>query len=640
MCGIAGFTRSASSTRDARQLIEGMCAAIAHRGPDDQGSRVFEGAALGMRRLSIIDVGGGMQPISNEDGTIQVVFNGEIYNHCELQRSLEALGHRFSTHCDTEVLVHLYEELGEGLVQRLDGMFAFAIWDSRTDRLLLARDRFGIKPLYYAERCGGIMFASELRSLLVAQRSTPAIDLTAIAWYLSLGYVPEPLSVFEGVRKLPPGHLLSWTPQRGLEIHRYWAPSMVAESSVMKECDVVDELRRRLIHAVHSHLESEVPLGAFLSGGLDSSTVVALMSASLGRDVNTFSIGFNEDSFNEAPEARAVARALGTTHRELIVTPDVDALVEDVIQCFDEPFADSSALPTLLVARLAREHVTVALSGDGGDELFGGYRRYAAGLARGELHPNLRQFCRTIAQYLPPATPGRNRLFDLARSRQGRYAASVALPLSVREGGIVREDIAVLAPMLNQLLAPHFAEAAGRDFAAQMMSVDIATYLPGDILTKVDRTSMAVSLEARVPLLDNQLAEFVLSLPSNMKVRGSVGKRIFRRAIADLVPPEVLERPKRGFALPLARWFRQELRYRIDSLLKPTARAASFVDLEALRRVAAEHRFGRRDHSVALWRVLVLETWLAALADGELFRPPRAARALDRIVERVVPISA
>jgi asparagine synthase (glutamine-hydrolysing) len=394
MCGIAGFTADAIGRRDPHGVIDAMCAAIAHRGPDDQGFRVLTGAALGMRRLSIIDVAGGMQPIANEDETIHVVFNGEIYNHRELQATLESRGHVFSTRSDTEVLVHLYEEYGERLVDRLRGMFAFAIWDARTRRLLLARDRFGIKPLYYGERPSGIVFASELRSFLASQVLSPTLDQTAIAWFLSLGYVPDPLSVFAGIRKLPPGHTLSWSAEHGVEIRRYWTPATATQSNTQDEREVLEELRRLLRDAVESHLESEVPLGAFLSGGLDSSTVVALMAASLGRRVNTFSIGFDEDSFNEAPDARFAARTFGTVHRELIVKPDADALVDEVVQCFDEPFADSSALPTFLVARLAREHVTVALSGDGGDELFGGYTRYSDALTRGELPPLTRQLAR------------------------------------------------------------------------------------------------------------------------------------------------------------------------------------------------------------------------------------------------------
>lgn len=626
MCGIAGFTGPSATARNAPSILDAMCRAIEHRGPDDQGTRIFPGAALGMRRLSIIDVGGGMQPIANEDDSVHVVFNGEIYNHAALQRQLESRGHRFATHCDTEVLVHLYEEFGDRLLDHISGMYAFAIWDAKARRLLIARDRFGIKPLYYRADSEGITFGSELRVFLAADAETPALESTAVAYYLSLGYVPDPLSIFRGIRKLPAGHLLLWQEGAEVEVRRYWSPVPRVDSAPVDERELIEELRELLRCAVESHLESEVPLGAFLSGGIDSSTVVALMAAAMGQRVSTFSIGFDEREYNEAPDARFVADAFGTDHHELIVKPDVDTLVDDVIQCFDEPFADSSALPTFLVSRLARERVTVALSGDGGDELFGGYTRYADALRRMELQPSARRMIGAVARLVPPAAPGRNRLLDLARTRQGRYAASVALPLPVAEGGVARASLAERIAPLDGLLAPHFGEVADRDFASQMMAVDIATYLPGDILTKVDRTSMAVSLETRVPLLDHRLAEFVLRLPSSSKLRDGTGKHILRRAVADLLPENVLRKPKQGFALPLGRWLRNELRYRVEELLQPGARIYEFVDPRAVHRTATEHRFGRRDHSVTLWRLLVLESWLSALGAGGLSRPPRVMR--------------
>jgi asparagine synthase (glutamine-hydrolysing) len=621
MCGIAGFVGFERERRVAERELGAMCHAIRHRGPDDEGHFIAPGVALGMRRLSIIDVGGGHQPIGNEDGGIQVVFNGEIYNHRELRAQLARDGHRLATHSDTECLVHLYEDQGDAMVHALRGMFAFAVWDARRSRLLIARDRIGIKPLYYWESAGRLAFASELRSLLTMDAVPRELDRSAIAQYLTLGYVPDPGCILAGVRKLPPGHLLSWERGRGASITRYWSP-VRAEAADMDAQEARDELRRLLGESVRYHLESDVPLGAFLSGGIDSSTVVAEMARQMGRRVKTFSIGFDEQEFNEAPHAAAVARALGTEHTELIVRPDADALVEDVIRAFDEPFADSSALPTLLVSRLAREHVTVALSGDGGDELFGGYTRYAELLGRRELRPApLRALLGEAARLLPHMVPGRNRLVDLSRSRRGRYAATVASPLAAAEGGIARAPLAALGLSLDALLAPWFEEAAERDFATQMTLVDLLTYLPGDILTKVDRASMAVSLEARVPLLDHHLIEFAVSLPSRLKMRDGTGKWILREAIRGLVPDEVLTRPKQGFALPLARWLRGELRHRVDSLLRPDARVHEFVDPGALRRIALEHRIGRRDHSATIWRVLVLEVWLAALGRGQLAEP-------------------
>jgi asparagine synthase (glutamine-hydrolysing) len=603
----------------AEATLAAMCGAIRHRGPNDEGHFVAPDVALGMRRLSIIDVSRGDQPIGNEDGSVQVVFNGEIYNHHELRHELERKGHVFRTHCDTETLVHLYEEHGDRLVDHLRGMFAFAIWDVRRERLLIARDRLGIKPLSYWPADGGLAFCSELRSLLALERFPAQLDRTAVGAYLSLGYVPDPQSIFSGVRKLPPGHLLTWSRGAGLDVQRYWTP--VQPELRISEEDAVLEIRRLLESAVSSHLESEVPLGAFLSGGLDSSTVVALMTRAGGRRVQTFAIGFDEGSFNEAPHAAAVAKALGTDHTELIVRPDVEALFDGLVAAFDEPFADSSAVPTYLVAQLAKREVTVALSGDGGDELFGGYTRYAQMLARRELPAPARALLRGVAGALPHVAPGRNRLFDLGRTRQGQYANTVAYPAAGAEGGVMQPDIARSIGSLDGLLRERFEESRDRDFATQMTMVDLLTYLPGDILTKVDRTSMAVSLEARVPLLDHPLVEFAASLPSALKYRDGRGKHVFREAITPLVPSIVLNKPKQGFAVPLARWFRGPLRHHVDRLSNPASPVYEFVRTDAVRRLATEHQMRRRDHSGGLWRLLVLDLWLTHLRAGRLSAP-------------------
>ena len=621
MCGIAGFAGWTRSAEASESSLRAMCRAITHRGPDDEGHYVAPGVALGMRRLSIIDVAGGRQPIGNEDGSVQIVFNGEIYNHRELDRELIARGHRFATHCDTETLVHLYEDLGPEMVQPLRGMFGFAIWDTRRRRLLVARDRLGIKPLYYWETPTGLAFASELRSLLALPEFPRELDPAALAQYFALGYVADPRCIFQGVKKLPPGHRLTWSAETGVRVERYWSP-VVAEDTSLTERDAVARLRELLDDAVRSHLESEVPLGAFLSGGIDSSTVVALMSRHLAQPVRTFSIGFEEPEFNEAPHAAEVARALGTNHTSLILRPDADALVETVITAYDEPFADSSALPTYLVSALAREQVTVALSGDGGDELFGGYTRFLEILGRRELRPAaLRAALGAVARRLPAGTLGRNRLIDLSRTRRGRYAATVGWALPTNEGGVATPELARLGGSMDGLLDEWFDAAGSRDFATQMTLVDLATYLPGDILTKVDRASMAVSLEARVPLLDHPLVEFAVSLPSHLKMRDGTGKWILRKVAAELVPPAVLEKPKQGFGVPLGRWFRDELRHRVDSLAAPGSRIGAFVDADAVRRLTSEHLRGRRDHSARLWQLVVLETWLRALADGTLARP-------------------
>ncbi len=617
MCGIAGFAGWSLDTDHARRTVRAMCDAIIHRGPDGSGYFVAPEVALGMRRLAIIDVAGGQQPIGNEDGSIQVVFNGEIYNHHELRDALRARGHRFRTRCDTETIVHLYEEHGDDFVVQLRGMFAIALWDDRRKRLVLARDRVGIKPLSYWVTPDGIAFCSELRSLLTLPRFPRRLDQRAIAAFLSLGYVPDPLSAFAGVAKLPPGHILTWSADRGAAVRRYWTP-VSAERAPESEDDATEHLRELLGQAVTSHLESEVPLGA----GLDSSTVVALMAGDRSRPPHTFAIGFAEQAYNEAPHARRVAAALGTRHTDLEVVPAADRFVESVVGLFDEPFADASALPTYLVARLARTEVTVSLSGDGGDELFGGYTRYLDVLKRPQVPGWGRPFLRTVGRALPHVAPGRGRLLDLARTRPAAYAGTVALPLAPADGGMAAPLLVPREGEFGDLFAGAFEEAAVRDFTSQMMLVDVATYLPGDILTKVDRASMAVSLEARVPLLDHPLVEFALGLPAGLKIRDGVGKRVFRQAIRGLVPPEVMDRPKHGFSVPLGSWFRGPLRHRIDALRLPRDGVGiyDFLDRRAVSRLASEHLMRRRDHSTALWRALVLQLWLGHLDAGRLAR--------------------
>ena len=619
MCGIAGYAGWRRSAEVSDAEIRAMCGAIYHRGPDEEGRFVAPGVALGMRRLSIIDVSGGSQPIFNEDRSVVTVFNGEIYNHRAIRARLAA-AHELRSRSDTEVLVHLYEDQGEKLVHALRGMFGFAIWDARRRRLLVARDRLGIKPMYYWPTPDGVAFASELRSFLALDRFPRAIDPEAVQDYLALGYVPDPACIFAGVRKLPPGHLLTWSAEDGLRVEQYWSPAR-PEVAVRDDREAVEELRRLIDDCVVSHLESEVPLGAFLSGGIDSSAVVEAMARASDRRVRTFSIGFDHDAFNEAPHARAVAGEIGTDHTELVLSPDADQLVSDVIGAYDEPFADSSALPTLLVSRLAREHVTVALSGDGGDELFGGYTRYAELLGRMELKPAaLRGVLRGVARLLPHSAPGRNRLIDLSRTREGRYAATVAVPLARSEGGVLRDADVATQRQLDRLLAPWFATGAGRDFLTQMSIVDVQSYLPGDILTKVDRASMCASLEARVPLLDHHLVEFALSLPARLKYRDGQGKWLLRQAIRGRVPDRVLDHPKQGFAVPLKHWFRRELRYRLEGMLRADSALVAYTDTGSVRRLVREHLSGRRDHSHLLWRLLALELWLGALQRGELAR--------------------
>jgi asparagine synthase (glutamine-hydrolysing) len=600
-----------------------MCDAIAHRGPDAAGYHVADGVALGMRRLSIIDVSGGQQPISNEDGSVTVVFNGEIYNHRDLRRQLEATGHRFRTNSDTEVLVHLYEDFGAEMVSRLHGMFAFAIWDSRQKELLIARDRTGMKPLSYMASPEGIVFCSELRSLWAFDSSRLRVSPAAIMQYLAFGYVPDPVSIFEGVQKLPPGHFLTWNARKGAEVRRFWTPPR-PEGPAIEETELVEMLRAKLDAAVASHLEAEVPLGAFLSGGLDSSTVVSLMSRHASGRVQTFSIGFAEEKYDESAAARAVAAELGTDHTELILRPNVEATFEAIALMFDEPVADPSATPNFLVAQLARKSVTVALSGDGGDELFGGYTRYRQTIGHSAHDAGrLDRLLSALGLMLPHFFPGRNRLVDMGRSRWGRYAATVVEPVRRDEGGVARKDRPGGTVRVEEQLRGRICAELGDDFAAAMMQLDLETYLPGDILAKVDRTSMAVSLEARVPLLDFDLVDFALQIPGKLRVNGNESKRLFRRAIKGIVPESVLSRPKQGFEVPLGRWFRGPLRHRIEALRNPSPELREYVDSGAVRRLVFEHLMGRRDHSASLWRLIVLDCWLAAVKSGSLGQPPK-----------------
>jgi asparagine synthase (glutamine-hydrolysing) len=590
-----------------------MCDVIRHRGPDDQGFMVADGAALGMRRLSIIDLSGGRQPIRNEDGTVWVVFNGEIYNYRELRHDLTRLGHAFYTDTDTETIVHAYEEWGEQAFSRLRGMFGIALWDRTSKTLLLARDRVGIKPLHYAIRGGRLWFGSEIKSILASGEIEPALDPSALDNFLSFLYTPADQSIFQGIRKLPPGHLLRW---HGGEtsIERYWKLP-AAESFTGSEDDAVDALEECLADAVRSHLVSDVPIGALLSGGIDSSLVVGLMVRASSRAINTFSIGFDEPAYDELDGARRVADAFGTDHHEYVVRPQAVSILEDLVEHFDEPFADASAIPTWYVCQMARRHVTVVLSGDGGDELFGGYDRYLP-------HPRVAQFDRiagsagrsfanALWRWVPHGARGKNFLRHVAQDARGRYADSV---------GFFQPDEkrALLSPDLNRAIAQRhvqnfeqrFDRFAGLSWPAQMMAVDFETYLPEDILTKIDRMSMAHSIESRVPLLDHEVVSLAATLPSSMKIRGRERKRVLKRVAARVLPHEVLTRPKRGFGVPLDVWFRGQLRDVCRDLLgSPRTRQRGYFQPQVVDRLLREHVEGRRDHTLRLWQLIVFELW-------------------------------
>ncbi len=606
MCGIYGaFSTDVERPIDA-DVLERMAHVLAHRGPDGGGSHLAGPFGMGMRRLSIIDLTRGGQPMSNEDGTLWVVFNGEIYNYRELTADLTARGHRFATSSDTEVLVHLYEEYGERCVEPLRGMFAFAIWDGPRRELLLGRDRLGIKPLYCAATPEGFLFGSELKALIQSPWLRPRFDRRGLTAYLQYGYVPDPLSILDGVVKVPPGHTLTVRSGRAAPPRRYWQATAHFKSAAApdSETQAAEDLWRKLEEAIRFHMVSDVPVGAFLSGGVDSSAVVSIMAQISRRPIKTFSVGFLEDRYNELPHARQVAEAHGTEHHELLVEPNDLKVLEELLSSFDEPFADCSAIPTYLVSRLARQHVKVVLSGDGGDELFAGYDRYVVDRQRRHLgllgDLGLGAPLRVLSAILPVGG-GKNTLYNLSLPRLQRYIDSIslfprqALTDVLADGDSSRVDIASLAdPDLDAL--------------SQLQDLDLKTYLPGDILTKVDRMSMANSLEARVPLLDHPLVEFACSLPPALRFRDGNTKYLLKRALQGRVPAEILTRPKQGFAVPLESWFSGSVPGFFRDELADTSWLAGVgiqrAELSRLLDRFAETR--RRDYCDRLWALVVL----------------------------------
>jgi len=621
MCGIAGYidlwdAGEAREVEERSAVLDRMCRIIGHRGPDDQGVMLKPGIALGMRRLSIIDLAGGHQPISGEDDSVTIVFNGEIYNFLELKPQLEALGHTFSTHSDTEAIVHAYEEFGPDCLQHLRGMFAFAIWDERARRLFIARDRAGKKPLYYTTTPKGtFVFGSELKGLLEHPDVVKELDPEALDAYLTLGYVPDPLSIFRGIHKLPPGHFLTFS-DGVVSVKQYWDFELSNDQS-MSETDCLEELRKLLDESVRLRLISDVPLGAFLSGGIDSSTVVAMMARHMGQPVKTFSIGFHEDSYNELKYARLTAKKFATDHHEFLVTPDICSIVDELVWHFDEPFADSSAIPTYMVSKLAREHVTVILSGDGGDELFAGYTRYVVDRKRegfGLLPRPLREHVmRPLSQHLPHATWGRNYLHNVSLDPISRYLDSVSVFTSLNRKALYTPEFSNKlghANYVSSLFQDLVGKVASNEPLDRLLYLDSKTYLPGDILTKVDRMSMAVSLEARAPLLDHKLIEFVTKIPASLKLAGLETKYLLKKAVKDLVPSEILNRPKQGFGVPIQEWINQQLRSRLrETLTEPRTRQRGYVDPRYVDVLLDEHERGRRDHSTGLWALFMLELW-------------------------------
>jgi asparagine synthase (glutamine-hydrolysing) len=624
MCGIAGRVTWDPRGSVDHDLIGAMTDAVRHRGPDAEGLHVAEGVGLGHRRLSIIDLATGDQPLANEDGTIWTVFNGEIYNFADVRRELESHGHRFRTSSDTEVLVHGYEQWGAALVERLRGMFAFAVWDAPRRRLLLARDRVGVKPLHYAVLNDGIVFGSEIKSLLVDPAVPRAWSPEAIDAYLALLYVPAPLTIYRAIRKLPPGHVL--VAEGGqVQLSRYWDLPFDTSGGPDAESAWREPLEAQLREAVALRLISDVPLGAFLSGGIDSSLVVAFMKETSAAPVVTTSIGFSERAYDELQHATSVARHLGVVQHTHVVTPDVETLLPTLAWHFDEPFADSSAVPTYYVSAAARAHVTVALSGDGGDELWAGYARHRVEQREHRVRGLLGSASAAVGQaarVVPLGLKGVRSLRHLA------HAPEQALALKHEYGmfdGVWRRtlydegfrrlvgEVDPLAPFRARYHACRSPDPLDR-----AMYVDVHTYLPDDILTKVDRMSMAVSLESREPLLDHRLLEFAARVPASLKLRDGVSKFLLRRLLAARLPPTVLARGKQGFEAPIREWLRGPLQPMLHDLVggRRSLERGVFAPT-VVRRLLDEHRRGVADHRHRLWQLLMLELWFERFVDQD-----------------------
>ena len=620
MCGIAGLVRQDGAPADP-VLLRRMTDILAHRGPDGEGFHVEGSVGLGHRRLAIIDVSGGAQPMRSADGTVAITYNGEIYNFRELRSELEARGFLFRTTSDTEVVLHAYEAWGEAAVSRLRGMFAFAIADHRRRQLLLARDRVGIKPLVYASDGRCLRFGSEIKALLQDRDVSRELDWAAVHEYFTHGYITSPKTIFTAVRKLPPASYLVCPFDGGApRVVRYWAIRFHPQPR-RTEAEWVEGLTALLDEAVRLHMVADVPVGAFLSGGLDSGTVVAHMARQSRQPVRTFSVGFDETEFDELAYARQVAARYGTDHVELVVKPDVVDILPRLSWQFDEPFADASAVPTYCVSKITREHVTVALSGDGGDESFAGYRRYADAVALDGEARRLRRLApviRLLASALPQHVRGRGHLALLGMAPLDRYFHLMTYQSDGTLGTLLTPEAhAELTPRTHpEVFSQLAAEAGTMDHLSQLQYVDIHHYLPDDILTKVDRTSMLVSLETRVPLLDHVLMEYVATMPSQLKFRAGSGKHVLKQAVRPLLPSDILERPKMGFGVPLRRWFRHELKALVnDVLLGSRARARGIVRPDAACALVQRHAAGGQDLSVAIWSLLCFELWCEAWLD-------------------------
>ena len=640
MCGITGLFDTRGLRPIDRTVLQRMNDSQQHRGPDEGSLHMAPGIGLGHRRLSIIDIATGQQPLFNEDGSVVVIFNGEIYNYQSLIPELQALGHVFRTKSDTEVIVHAWEAWGEDCVKRFRGMFAFALWDANRQTLFLARDRLAVKPMYYALLDNGwLLFGSELKSLLAHGGLKREIDPLAVEEYFALGYVAEPRTIFKQARKLAPAHTLCW--RRGAAAPQpkaFWDVRFSLDNPIGAD-EACAELRHRLEESVRLRMIAEVPLGAFLSGGVDSSAVVATMAGLSDQPVNTCSIGFDDPAFNESAFAQAVADQYQTRHFVETVKSDDFDLIDTLARLYDEPFADSSAIPTYRVCQLARKRVTVALSGDGGDETFGGYRRYRLHLMeermRAALPPGLRRPLFGLlgkvypkADWAPRVLRAKTTFEGMARNAVEAYFHSVSILRGPMRSALFSAQFkqALAGYSAQQVFDDHAARAGTDDPLALIQYLDLKTYLVGDINTKVDRASMAHSLEVREPLMDHELVEWLATLPSSLKVRGQEGKYLLKKAMQPLLPDDILYRPKMGFSVPLARWFRGPLRQRVrDAVLGPRLAETGWFDRATLSHLVEAHQSGASDYSAPLWTLLMFEAFLRTVVDGAAAALPAEA---------------
>jgi asparagine synthase (glutamine-hydrolysing) len=626
MCGIAGQVRN-DGRPVSGALIERMCAGLAHRGPDARGVHLSPAAGIGIQRLRVIDLATGDQPVYNEDRTLAVVMNGEIYNYLELRERLARSGHAFSTQGDTEVIVHLYEEHGEDCVRHLHGMFAFALWDTRRRQLLLARDRVGKKPLVYAQRDGALSFASELGALLEDNEIAREPDPVALDRYLAFGYVPTPLTALRGVSKLPPAHTMLVRDGR-VSLRRYWKLDYSAKPADVPVEELCERIRTELREATRRRLLSDVPLGAFLSGGIDSSAVVAAMAEASPEPVRTFSIGFDHQDFDELAHARTVARQFGTVHEEFRVEADAAGIAPKLVRHYGEPFADSSAIPSFYLAEMARRHVTVALNGDGGDESFGGYTRYVANSVAGRLDriPGpLRRRVAELGRRIPEvgsissvANKARRFSSTLALDGPARYASYMAWFDQDQRRGLYTPAFAELAAnSSDDVIGMPWGAASGSAVVDKLLEVDVSTYLVDDLIAKIDIATMAHGLEGRSPLLDHRLMELAASIPAEYKVRGREKKWIFRRALRGWLPDSILDRPKQGFTVPLSSWLRSDLRpWAQELLLDPVSLGRGYFDPGAVRGLLDRHDAGTDGDAKRIWALVMLELWHREFVDA------------------------